>query len=252
VKPDAEVDRELFLMQHLQRQTWKDINYFLKERDKENWRTWDRWRNTKFRKPAISDHPNDPPVNKVMLWVFGMDYDLATNSQIAREMVQFLNYCFKGTWWQTLATVKRLINFRELNKDRALALERQTTNPPYLNWLQLTPDGHDMTVAGPPPLWFKYLSAEEQARLSGDLTSIAERLSPRFDQTRDTATATLRAQSVETLSRNSNEQIEEVRGFQSTETLKQQLVLEKPTIEETVDFKIAHNEPVRVDEALSS
>lgn len=41
IRPDAQVERELYLMRRLRDQTWDDLTYFLREREKYPWRTWD-------------------------------------------------------------------------------------------------------------------------------------------------------------------------------------------------------------------
>ena len=54
IRPDATVERELALMRRLQQQTWEDIQYFLEERDKQRWRTWDNPRNLSYKKPQVT------------------------------------------------------------------------------------------------------------------------------------------------------------------------------------------------------
>ena len=54
IKPDVPVERELALMKALAKQTWEDIQYFLSERDKQKWRTWDSPRLVTYKKPAVT------------------------------------------------------------------------------------------------------------------------------------------------------------------------------------------------------
>ena len=53
IRPDREVERELRLMEMLQRQTWEDINTFLKNRNRDRWRCWDNPRNVNYNKTNI-------------------------------------------------------------------------------------------------------------------------------------------------------------------------------------------------------
>lgn len=53
IRPDQEVERELWLMRMLQKQTWQDINYFLKQRNQDKWRTWDNPRNLNYLKTSV-------------------------------------------------------------------------------------------------------------------------------------------------------------------------------------------------------
>ena len=166
-------------MRRFQEQTWDDIAYYLKEREKYNWRTWDVKSFGKYKKSETVRfllgseklENMDPKVEHQVLhfWydqLTQLEMDQVTFVQICREMVEFLNMAFGNTAWLTLARVKAL---RQLNKERGAtienALEQMSKDPKKrsnlseggLFWLNLSDmnnqagDGKkvDITVVGP-------------------------------------------------------------------------------------------------------
>ena len=93
-------------MRYLQHQTEKDMSKFLRERDRDKWRTWDNPRRVTFLKPDAQEHPDEAKIRTVLGFMYTMETDAIVHIKMCQEMVVFLNYCFNNEAWYTLWQLK--------------------------------------------------------------------------------------------------------------------------------------------------
>ena len=128
VRPDAAVEREMYLMRYLQYQTKKDVRVFLRDRDREYWRTWDNPRLVGFVKPDATEHPDEAKLRTIINFIYQMETEVRIHARICQEMVVFLNYCFGNEAWYTLWKLKW---HRESNRRRQEEIEQDIHVSPH-------------------------------------------------------------------------------------------------------------------------
>ena len=127
VRPDATVEREMYLMRYLQYQTQKDVRVFLRDRDREYWRTWDNPRLVGFVKPDATEHPDEAKLRTIINFIYQMETEIRIHARICQEMVVFLNHCFGSEAWYTLWKLKW---HRESNRRRQAEIEEDIQTSP--------------------------------------------------------------------------------------------------------------------------